>query len=270
MRRFSQGFFVIVFGVGLGLSGHADSPRSAAEIRNGGVVIKVAAYSDARTKLAQMVGKAGGEFESVKTISHENGRLSGRFLVSVPKAQLDGLTDEVRTLGTLFSETASKLNAALELEGLERTALRLGKHRQWLEGLSKRNGLRARDALYIRDRIAATESEIDTVRLEQSRLRSGLGKAKVHITLFEPYSRTEMETPGGTSWQDRMRTQVMNAGKQFAWNALGFLLSAVQFLLVALPVWLLGRFLWGRFGARAWQSFRGMGGSGGTGGSGDS
>jgi hypothetical protein len=157
------------------------------QVRGASITLKVPSFSEAQANLVQLANGAGGKVADQRREVSDKGKASGWFRVIVPKAKLDSLIGDVRSLGSVYGENLTQVGHQRESTELEDRATRLAQHRDRLAALldSKRN-LRGSDLLYVQERLFRAGVDQDMLRRQKEALASDAANSSVIVTLFEP------------------------------------------------------------------------------------
>ena len=103
-------------------------------IRGGNIVVKVAAFDDARRQALGAAASQGAELLAARTLVDAKGRKHGWLEFRLPAARLPALLGAVSGSGKLYGESVATADHASEYEELARRIVRLQQHEVRLGG----------------------------------------------------------------------------------------------------------------------------------------
>ncbi len=217
--------------------------------RRAGLTIKVPNFEQARGQLVQIVRDRSGTIVEARDDVTEKGRRHGRLAFRIPRADLDRALVEIRGLGKVAFEASSVTENQKDVDFLEaRIELLQVHHRRLGSLLAGRASIRARDILYVQDRLFNVETDLEGLRLQRSAIVRSSQTAGVSVHLYEPYLPGEKNPlPKGPA--ERFREAFKEAVKDTLASLAG-LSGTLLKLLVWSPIWvplaLLARKWWKR------------------------
>ncbi len=222
-------------------------------VRGGNIVVKVAAFDDARRAALGAAASQGAELLAARTLVDGKGRKHGWLAFRLPAARLPALLGAVSGLGKLYGESVATTDHASEYEELARRIVRLQQHEVRLGGiLSSGRRLRGGDLLYVQERLFRASVDESLLAQRRADLERGTQVNTVRVELFEPGSLPAAAEPPPTLAHGFGNGLLL--ARTHLERLLGRGATAGAYLLVYLPLWLPGliaallllRFLWSR------------------------
>jgi len=231
-------------------------PQSPVEmpIRGGSIVIKVAAYEDARRQVLTAAQTQGAEMLGAKTLVDPKGRKHGWVRLRLPATRMPQLLDAVGGAGRLYAENITSTDHASEYEELARRITRLREHEARLSGiLQSGRRLRGGDLLYMQERLFRASVDESLLAQRRADLARDTQLNTLLVEMFEPGTLPAPVVEGPTNpalWFPRaVGLARAHLGRQATRGA-----TVAAYALVYSPFWLpalllgllLVRFLWVR------------------------
>ena len=264
-------------GVCSGPSVRGQVPPAEMPIRGGSIVVKVAAYEDARRLVLGAAQSQGAEMLGARTLVDVKGRRHGWLRLRLPSQRLPGLLSAISASGKLYGENVTTTDHASEYEELARRITRLREHEARLSGiLGAGRRLRGGDLLYVQERLFRASVDESLLAQRRADLERDTQVNTLMVELFEPGS---LPAPAGRE-RPTSPAQWFPQALALARTHLSRLLArgatGAAYVVVYAPLWvpavlialLLLRWLWNRrsrFAARLRSLLRGYSGyNGGT------
>lgn len=157
--------------------------------RSGIIVVKVAAYEEARRFVLAAAQSQGAEMLGARTVVDVKGRRHGRLLLRLPAAHLPGLLSAIGGSGKLYGENITTADHASEYEELARRITRLREHEGRLSGiLEGGRRLRGGDLLYVQERLFRASVDESLLAQRRADLERDTQVNTLTVELFEPGS----------------------------------------------------------------------------------
>lgn len=155
--------------------------------RSGSIVVKVAAYEDARRLVLAAAQAQGAEMLGARTLVDVKGRRHGWLRLRLPSPRLPALLTAAGAAGKLYGENVTTSDHASEYEELARRITRLHEHEARLSGiLSDGRRLRGGDLLYVQERLFRASVDESLLAQRRADLERDTQANTVQIEMFEP------------------------------------------------------------------------------------
>ena len=230
--------------------------------RSGSIVIKVAAYEDARRLVLAAARAQGAEMLGARTLVDVKGRRHGWVQLRLPSQSLPALLSAVGASGKLYGENVTTADHASEYEELARRITRLREHEARLSGIL-RDGRRLRggDLLYVQERLFRASVDESLLAQRRADLERDAQVNTLIVELFEPGSVPAPVVGDRPASPARWFPQALVLARAHLSRLLARGATGAAYVLVYAPLWLpavllsllLLRWLWNR---RAWLAAR--------------
>ncbi len=203
-------------------------------IKKVSITLVIKDYTSWKRKLMQFVEIGGASVSTSSLDVSLNDYKSGTIIIRVPKEQLDGLLDQIKTLGKLISENIRSDDITgkyIDLKaGINNKKLTETRFREILKGKAPK----------ILD-ILAVEKELGRIREEIDRMTRRLNRYDQlvdfsTITLY--FRESEEKRVEGESFWSRLGENIVWALKQGLEGLLSVINGMIIFLIAGIPAWI--------------------------------
>ena len=219
-------------------------------IRDGNLTLEVASPGDAQRKVTSIAESAGGFVVTSEAKRHastdSSQTLEVTLVVRVPATQFGAVMDQIRAIGThVVQEKITGQDVTEEFIDLEaRIKTQKALEGQFLEIMKRAS--KVEDALEVQRQIAEVRTEIEKLEGRKRFLENRASLSTITVTLHEPNAIVVSSTGFGRSIKEAVRDAVSIAGEIVLFLIRFVIIMIPIFLLLILPVGLIGRFVWRR------------------------
>jgi len=227
-----------------GRGAHGQDSPVQMPTRSGIIVVKVAAYEDARRFVLAAAQSQGAEMLGARTVVDVKGRRHGRLLLRLPAARLPGLLSAIGGSGKLYGENITTADHASEYEELARRITRLREHEARLSGiLGSGHRLRGGDLLYVQERLFRASMDESLLAQRRADLERVTQFNTLTVELFEPGSLPVPAAQEGPTSPARRFPQAFAQARVHLDRLLTRGATGAAYGLVYAPVWLPSLFI---------------------------
>jgi len=227
-------------------------------IRDGNLTLEVAAPGDAQRKVTSIAESAGGfvvtsEAKRMGSADASRQALEVTLVVRVPATQFGPVMDQIRALGThVVQEKVTGQDVTEEFIDLQaRIKTQTALEGQFLEIMKRAS--KVEDALEVQRQIAEVRTEIEKLEGRKRFLENRASLSTITVTLNEPNAIVVSSSGFGRNLKEAVRDAVDIAGEIVLFLIRFVIVMIPIFLLLILPIGLIGRFVWRRARRRVGQ-----------------
>lgn len=218
---------------------HGQAPPAEMPVRGGSIVVKVAAYEDARRLVLAAAQSQGAEMLGARTLVDAKGHKHGWLRLRLPATRLPLLLASVGTAGKLYGENVTTTDYASEYEELARRITRLREHEARLSGiLGNGRRLRGGDLLYVQERLFRASVDESLLAQRRADLERNTQVNTLMVELFEPGFLPASVHPSGPASPARWFPQALALARTHLNRLLARGITGAAYALVYAPLWL--------------------------------
>ncbi|HEO65083.1 MAG TPA: DUF4349 domain-containing protein [Spirochaetes bacterium] len=220
------------------LAGFSNQPSltntSTKLIKKVNITLVIKDYTSWKRKLIQFVEIGGAYISSSRLDVSSNTYKSGSIVIRVPKEQLDGLLDQIKTLGKLTSENIQSDDITGKYTDLKARIHNKKLTETRFQEILKGKASKTTDILAVEKELGRIREEIDRMTRQLNRYDQLVDFST--ITLY--FRESEEKRVEGESFWVHLRENIAWALNQGLEGLLGVINGIIIFLIAGIPVWI--------------------------------